>query len=669
MVPNLPDYTIVRELGSGATATVYLAVQNRLNRRVALKVLASALSVDAGFTQRFLREGRIVAKLSHPNIVPVFDVGEHEGVLYMAMEFVGGGSLAQRSGMTVKEAIGCLRSICLALEHAHGQGFVHRDIKPDNVLFREDGVAMLADFGVARATESLTRMTVTGSIIGTPAYMSPEQVGGGALDGRADLYSLGILFYELLTGHRPFSGDSVMSVGLQHITAPVPALPAFCSVFNGVLSRLLAKKAEDRYPSASALRAALDALAEDAAVPMSKALVELHVDELPATVGLADALAGVRHSGPRAGRTRVVAGALLATAVIFIAGWWAMGVGPGGASNDDALGVASGSQAVTGQGESPNESGAASVDVLTSEALSATASLLEQAEAAIEAEQWFPPAENNAVNVLRQVLAIDPQNRGALTSLEQLRRDGEGRFSRDVAAGRFAQAQTVLAGLQEAWPDDAALTEFASILEQAQRTALEAAEAAAAQRALAAQLASADAALTAGRLIEPAGDNAAFYYQQAQAIDPDSSLADAGLRSVTEQLLGRAERAIAELDFDTADEWLVAARNLRPAYPRILTVDDSLQSARDQAAAEFARQEAAAALQVQIGGLRTRIDAWLAGDRVADGALYQSLMSEAVAMRDDYPDETDVQLLILQLEQNPPLEPEAEATRFDLPAF
>ena len=258
---TFPDYTVIRELGKGATATVYLAVQKSLNRRVALKVLGGGLASDATFTQRFLREGRIIAKLSHPNIVPVYDVGSHDGTLFMAMEYLDGGTLEdRRAELTLRQLSKCLVQISDALGYAHRQGFVHRDIKLDNILYRRDGEAVLGDFGIAKAAESLTRMTMTGAILGTPAYMSPEQVAGNELDGRADLYSLGVVLFELLSGHAPFQGDSVMSVGLQHLTAPVPELPVAAAHFEPLIRQALAKKPADRFANAAEFRDALTEL-------------------------------------------------------------------------------------------------------------------------------------------------------------------------------------------------------------------------------------------------------------------------------------------------------------------------------------------------------------------------------------------------------------------------
>ncbi len=257
---TVPGYRIERKLGQGGMAAVYLAIQQSFEREVALKIMSPLLNSDPSFTTRFMREARIVAHMHHASIVPVFDVGEHKPYHYLSMEYLPGGDLKQRilqglgSPQLVSEV--CM-ALCPALDLAHRKGFVHRDIKPENILFREDGTPVLTDFGIARAVDSGTSLTMAGMLVGTPSYMSPEQVKGQELDGRSDLYSLGIVCYEILTGTVPFRADSTLSVALKHLSEPLPTLPANLAMYQAFLNKLTAKEREERYASGSEILKAL----------------------------------------------------------------------------------------------------------------------------------------------------------------------------------------------------------------------------------------------------------------------------------------------------------------------------------------------------------------------------------------------------------------------------
>jgi len=247
----IPGYTIKKKLGAGAMATVFLAIEEKLHRNVALKIMSGKLLTDPSFAERFLREARIVASMSHRNMVTVFDLGTHESYHYMAMEFLPGGNLSSKikAGLPLKEAISHVVDIAEGLHYAASKNLVHRDIKPDNIMFAEDGRAVITDFGIARNTDSETNMTMAGSIIGTPQYMSPEQAQAQRLDHRSDLYSLGIIVYEILAGRTPFKGDSAISTGVMHITQAPPPLPTKYWQFQEFVDKALAKNPGDRFQS------------------------------------------------------------------------------------------------------------------------------------------------------------------------------------------------------------------------------------------------------------------------------------------------------------------------------------------------------------------------------------------------------------------------------------
>jgi len=253
---QIPGYEILRPLGSGGMSTVYLALQRSLERKVAVKVLrrgADPGSDDARQSERrFLLEGRMMAKLPHRNIAAVYDILSSQTIAYIAMEYLGGGALTDRmrAGIDLADAVSVIAQIAGALEFAHRHGVVHRDLKPANIMFRDTGTPVLTDFGIARYQDgSGMRLTQTGMLVGTPTYMSPEQINGVAVDGRADQYSLGILFYELLTGAPPFRGDTPIAVLMAHLTRPPAPLPQEFRSFQDVFDRMLAKDRDARYPN------------------------------------------------------------------------------------------------------------------------------------------------------------------------------------------------------------------------------------------------------------------------------------------------------------------------------------------------------------------------------------------------------------------------------------
>jgi len=248
---EIPGYTVLRLLGHGGMATVYLAQQKSLGRDVALKVLTPALASDPVATERFLREARVSAKLHHPNIVAIFDVGVHEGVPYMAIAYEPGGTVAgyAQAKNDPKVALRIVRDIANALDFAHRQGVVHRDVKPENILLRNDGTCVLSDFGIAHAVEAQTGLTREGTSVGTPHYMSPEQLRGEHVDARADIYSLGVVLFQLLTGELPYQGTDGWAIGMQHIGAPIPHLPPHLDWLQTFLDALLAKNPDNRLQS------------------------------------------------------------------------------------------------------------------------------------------------------------------------------------------------------------------------------------------------------------------------------------------------------------------------------------------------------------------------------------------------------------------------------------
>lgn len=258
-------YRVVRRLGSGGMAHVYLGEHATLGRQVVLKVLHRHLARDAEMRERFYREAEAASRLVHPHILTIEDYGEApDDVVYLVMPYCAGGSLAGRlmAERTLDPVYVAALTVQLAqaLDYAHRHGLVHRDIKPDNVLFDEDGHVRLTDFGIATA-RSHGRLTAEGRAMGTPHYMSPEQAMGKLIDGRSDLYGLGVLLYECILGFPPFDGADAYSIGYKHVNeAPVPpeaVTPTFSPALSAVIMRCLAKPPADRFPRGEALADAL----------------------------------------------------------------------------------------------------------------------------------------------------------------------------------------------------------------------------------------------------------------------------------------------------------------------------------------------------------------------------------------------------------------------------
>ncbi len=445
---RIPGHRILRQLGSGGMANVYLALQESMEREVALKVMHPSLgSTDPAFSERFVREAKIVAKLSHPHINAVHDVGVAGRYHYFTMEYLTGGDLKSRirQGMPPRAALMIVRQIAAALAFAHSKGYVHRDVKPENVLFRDSGTAVLTDFGIAKTNDN--SMTATGAVIGTPYYMSPEQAMGRPTDKRSDLYSLGAMMFEMLTGAVPYDGDSAVSIGIKHVKDPVPQLPARLHVYQPLLEKFLAKNPAHRFQSGEEAIAAIDAVlsgASTTSATTSPAGLERTVVIAPNTSA---ARTQVITPKPTKRRSGIVAGAVLALALIVLAGYFVTRktvhspVATAPAPAEPNTPVPAAAEPVPSAPQKEAAAHAAQVK-----------QLLAAAESAIRDGRYFEPGDNAAVPALRRVLELEPDSTQAARALNEIAGNFITQAERAIEKKNFDEAEALLGRAEQADP-------------------------------------------------------------------------------------------------------------------------------------------------------------------------------------------------------------------------
>jgi serine/threonine protein kinase len=253
--PLIKGYRLIKKLGATELSGVYLAERESTERLVVLKVLRQRTEHEdsIGVFDRFLQEYETIAEMNHPNIVKIYDLGVADDHAHIAMEYLDGGDLRHEidKGIREEDAVECIRQIGSALSAVHAKGVLHRDLKPGNIMLRKDGSVALIDFGLAKRAKLESEITDKGEIFGTPYYMSPEQGHGIGVDERSDIYSLGVIFYEMLTGKKPYKSDTAMGIIYQHAHAPIPLLPARLATHQALINMMLAKLPEDRLQSAA----------------------------------------------------------------------------------------------------------------------------------------------------------------------------------------------------------------------------------------------------------------------------------------------------------------------------------------------------------------------------------------------------------------------------------
>lgn len=575
---DIPGYRTLRALGRGGMATVYLAVQESVDREVALKVMSPTLLADPTYGERFLREARIAARLHHPHVVGIHDVGRHGDYFYIAMEYIAGGPVLHEDGKAreVPFTLRVVREMAKALAYANSKSFVHRDVKPDNILLREDGSSALTDFGIARANDSATRMTRTGAVVGTPHYMSPEQARGRSLDGRSDLYSLGIVMYELLVGRVPYHAEDSLAVGIMHITQPVPQLPPEYKALQPTLDLLLAKEPEQRFQDGHAVAAAIEQIERRLERGELRELLRGRASTSAPTIALptitpatTPADSGAR-AEPRLGSIDLIDSApqrfsrvdhrqakprgrglgpwIFTAAVVLLLGVGAFTLW----RNQDKL------RALLPRTELN--------DVLV------------RAEAALVQGKLSGNAGDSARELFESARVIDPDNDIARAGL---RRVGEALVAEAVAATQrrdFAVAHARLADARALLAGGVAVEQAAAALKLAEAQNTE----------VATLFDQAEAALAAGRLLDANG--AVELYQRVLASDSNNAPAQAGLRKVGVALAEQARSLLTQGKVDEASLRIEAMARALPNDPALPNLRAELTTGRSNATAALEAQ-------------------------------------------------------------------------------
>jgi serine/threonine-protein kinase PpkA len=439
-------------IGQGGMAAAYLAEQVSLGRPVVLKVLDTTVRDAPETIERFLNEGRIIASLNHPHIITIYDIGRDGDHAYISMEYVEGGDLKQRMQrhlMTPAQALDVVEKIAGALAAAHRAGIVHRDVKPGNILFRRDGTPLLSDFGIAKRLSGDSDLTSTGMFVGSPNYMAPEQSEAGPIDGRADIYSLGVILYEMLSGERAYVADSVIDVILQHKRAPVPRLPGELGDFQELLDLMMAKRRRDRFRDSDSLIHYVRELRRQGAVTSGEdMLAQPDIDvtgehALPPT----DKTRSTRvHLGDPARSRRWTRLALFASLLLCVSGWTALLLvehDMGRQSHSPPL-VSATLEPIAAE---PASAAAAAVEPIERSRVSDA--LLWLAHHSLAELRLTAPPRDNAYYYFARVLQIDPDNRAAHEGLRAIARQCAFLAEREIAAGDHERALSYVGvGLQ-----------------------------------------------------------------------------------------------------------------------------------------------------------------------------------------------------------------------------
>jgi len=466
---EIPGYEIKRLIGQGGMATAYLALQKSLGREVVLKVLDTSVRDSVETIERFLNEGRIIAALRHPHIITIYDIGQSGTQVYISMEYVEGGDLKQRMQRKVfapDEALDIVEKIASGLALAHRNGIVHRDVKPGNILFRRDGTPLLSDFGIAKRLVGDPDLTSTGMFVGSPNYMAPEQSEAGPIDGRADIYALGVILYEMLSGERAYIATSVIDVILMHKRAPVPRLPAGYDALQGLIDLMMAKDRRERFRDADSLihyihELRRQGLAQSSSDPALQPIDERTDERAP--VGQTTRSTRVNLEMPPRRWPRRVLGGLL---VLCALGWVGLLTFERQIEREAALrpAIADPVEAVAGSGAGARRELSGTLDA--AELAQVNEALLWLGRHSLDALRLTAPPRDNAYYYFTRLLQLEPGNEAALQGLQQIAAQCAFLAERELAEERYDEALSYISVGLQVDPDNESLRVLRDLADQ-----------------------------------------------------------------------------------------------------------------------------------------------------------------------------------------------------------
>lgn len=581
--PTIDGYHIHSKIGEGVLTQVYLAQQENTALKVALKVLPPHLVKDETLEKLALREAHDAAKLSHQSIASIYAYGVNNGFLYVAMEYLPGGNLKQRmlKGISIEEAIRIIKLLARGLYHAAQKNLVHRDIKPENIFFRDDGTPVISDFGMTRSLEALSDAHALGSLLGTPRYMSPEQVQEYAIDHRSDLYSLSVILYELLCGQAPFISDSAISVSIKHITELPPPLPPQLSAFQGIIDKALEKSPEQRFQTGDELANALEQAEQQISKEHAQTLIKNTSDLLtetaathrrpglrngtngnnpfitPPTSYPTEAVANTSQVSPVYKKPAFIALTFLVTLILALSTWYWTSMRTAEALNPSQYNPAN---IIPGMAEKAEE-------------------LLHKARAAMQADHLFEPAQDNAQYYLTTLLALVPHHATARSEISQLFEHYLNRAEALVNASDIDLAEPFLdqASQISYYIENQAIKQRFTLLYQSfQQTRQRLIAESERSKKIEELLQKAENALLAQQLTSPPGDNAFDYFQQILLEAPQHGKAHEGIERTALALLQNARLKAQENMFPLAHAFIAAAAQIAPGLSQISATQNEI---------------------------------------------------------------------------------------------